>query len=236
MLLLVQWRAMSDDTLNRWHAPRAVIWDVDGTLIDSGPLHFETWQKTLEAERWTLTHERFQATFGQRNDAVLRALLGPELSDAEIARIGGAKEQLYRDLVRDRGIHPLPGVRDWLPRLKAAGWRQAIASSAPRANLEAIVAALELDVYFDAIVSGDDVQHGKPDPEIFLLAAEKVAVTPARCVVVEDAPAGVEGARRAGMRSVGVLFLHKQLDADVVVPSLDRLAPDAFERLVPARQ
>jgi beta-phosphoglucomutase len=213
--------------------PRCAIWDVDGTLIDSGPLHFETWYHTLREEGHIITHEQFAATFGQRNDAVLRAYLGSDLPISDIERIGGAKERLYREMVAQHGINPLPGVMEWLERLAAAGWKQAIASSAPRLNLQAIIAAIDIEHYFATVVSAEDVKHGKPDPEIFLLAAARLGGTPARSVVIEDAPAGVEGGRRAGMYTIGVLFSHRELDADIVVPTLDQLPPDTFERLVP---
>ena len=213
-------------------AARAVIWDVDGTLIDSGALHFETWVTTLEQEGVAVTQQQFQDTFGQRNDAVLRVFLGPDLSEDDSTRISDAKEVLYRELVRGRGIQALPGVRDWLQTLHAAGWRQAIASSAPRANLDVIVEAMDIGKYFDAIVSADEVAVGKPDPAIFTLAAQRLGVDPARSVVVEDAHVGLEGARRAGMRTVGVLSSHEALHADIVVASLDLLPADAFDRLV----
>jgi beta-phosphoglucomutase family hydrolase len=216
------------------HTPRAVIWDVDGTLIDSGALHFAAWSDILADEQFTLTREQFQASFGQRNDAVLRSFLGAELGDDAIMRIGMAKEERYRDLLRTEGIKLLPGVGRWLDRLKADGWRQALASSAPHANLDAILDVLALRPYFDAVVSGDDVVHGKPDPEIFLRAAALLDVEPRRCVVVEDAPAGIEGARCARMHSVGVRFAHPDLAADIVVASMEELPADAFDRLVPA--
>jgi beta-phosphoglucomutase family hydrolase len=224
---------MSEHNMNNGDLPRAVIWDVDGTLIDSGALHFESWQEIMRAEALELTHDQFHATFGLRNDAVLRTFLGPDVSADEIDRISRIKEQRYRDLLRARGIQPLPGVRRWLEELRAAGWRQAIASSAPMLNLEAILDALDLGGYFGAIASADDVTHGKPDPEIFLLAAARLEVEPRRCVVIEDAPAGVEGARRAGMRSIGVLFAHDTLAADMVTRSLDELPPDVLDQLVP---
>jgi HAD superfamily hydrolase (TIGR01509 family) len=224
-----------NDTLSHPVAvPRAVIWDVDGTLVDSGPLHFESWRATLLNEQYALTEQAFQSTFGQRNDAVLQAWLGPSQTADAIVRIGDAKEEFYRELVRSRGLEPLPGVRRWLAALQAAGWRQAIASSAPMANLDLLIDVLGFAPYFDAVVSGDEVERGKPDPAIFRLAAQRLGVAPRRCVVVEDAPVGVEGARRAGMRTVGVLFGHDKLDADLVTASLDDLAPDAFERLVSA--
>lgn len=217
---------------NQQLQPRAVLWDVDGTLIDSAEYHWLSWKEVLAAEKYALTRERFDATFGQRNDAVLRSYFGSGFPLSEIKRIGAAKETRYRELVRTGGIKPLPGVRRWLTRLKKDGWRQVIASSAPPLNIEAILAALDLAGYFDAIISAEDVERGKPDPQLFLVAATKVGVPPARCIVVEDAPAGVEGGRRAGMRTIGVLSTHSHLEADLVVKSLDDLPDDAFNELL----
>jgi beta-phosphoglucomutase len=123
----------------------------------------------------------------------------------------------------------------WLARLREAGYRQALASSAPRPNIEAVLGILELGKYLDAVVSADDVGRGKPDPAIFLAAADRLGLPAARCVVVEDAPAGLEAARRAGMRSIGVLSdHHPRLVADLVVPSLEAIPADGFETLLRA--
>ncbi len=214
------------------NAPRAILWDMDGTLLDSAEYHWLAWQDSLHAEGYNVTREQFEASFGQRNDTILRGYFGPELTDDEIARIGGDKEARYRNQVRERGIDLLPGVQRWLARLSAKGWRQAIASAAPLANVEAIVAALEIGPFFDAFVSAEDVQRGKPDPQVFLIAAERLTVAPARCVVVEDAPAGLEAARRAGMRAIGVRTTHADLRADIVVDTLDDLPDSGFDRLI----
>ena len=216
------------------NAPRAILWDMDGTLLDSAEYHWLAWQDSLHAEGYNVTREQFEASFGQRNDTILRGYFGPELTDDEIARIGGDKEARYRNQVRERGIDLLPGVQRWLARLSAKGWRQAIASAAPLANVEAIVAALEIGPFFDAFVSAEDVQRGKPDPQVFLIAAERLTVAPARCVVVEDAPAGLEAARRAGMCAIGVRTTHADLQADIVVDTLDDLPDDGFDRLLTA--
>ncbi len=213
-------------------APRAVLWDMDGTLVDSAEQHYQAWRETMAELGRTLDRDEFAATFGQRNDAVLRQLIGPHVTADEIERTGTAKEARYRALIAVGGIAPLPGVRTWLGRLQAAGWRQAIASSGPRLNSEAILAALGVAATFDLIVSAEDVRHGKPDPDVFLTAAERLGVAPARCVVVEDAPMGIEAGRRAGMATLGVLNTHPQLDADRVVASLAELDDDAFEQLL----
>jgi len=212
--------------------PHAVLWDLDGTLIDSSEYHWQSWREALAAEGCDLTYERFAVYFGQRNDVIVRGYLGPDAPAGDIERIGDAKEVRYRHLVRTRGVQLLPGVQRWLTRLRQDGWRQAIASSAPRLNIETILDVLDLAGRFDAVVSAEDVQRGKPDPQVFLVAAERVAVPPARCIVVEDAPAGVQAAHRAGMRAIGVRSVHTALQADRLVQSLDELPDDAFDRLL----
>jgi beta-phosphoglucomutase len=210
---------------------RAALWDVDGTLIDSREYHWLSWQGALAAEGFNVTPEQFADSFGRRNDEILRGFF-PAYSAEEITRVGEAKEVVYRRLVRGRGIELLPGVRPWLERLRDAGWQQAVASSAPRANLEVIIEALGLSGYFAAVASAEDVTEGKPDPQVFLVAAAKLGVEPASCVVVEDAPAGTEAARRARMRSIGVLSSHTELTADIVVRTLEELPDTAFEDLL----
>ncbi len=209
---------------------------MDGTLLDSAEYHWLAWCEILADEGVELTHAQFVATFGQRNDTILRDWMGADLLIGEIDRIGEAKEARYRELVQAGGITLLPGVERWLMRLQAAGWYQAIASAAPRANVEAIMAALGIAAYFDAISSSEDVQRGKPDPQVFLVAAERVGVPPARCIVIEDAPAGLMGAQRGGMRAIGVRSSHADLQADIVVDTLADLADDALDRLLDGRE
>jgi beta-phosphoglucomutase family hydrolase len=211
---------------------KAVLWDLDGTLVDTGAYHFASWQTALADLGIDLTPEMFVRTFGRRNVDVLRDILGVMFSDDNVHRLGAAKEEEYRALVRAGHLVALPGVAQWLERLRAAGWRQAIASSAPYANIEAILDSLSLHDAFDAISGDEDVQRGKPDPQVFLIAAAKLGVSPERCIVVEDAPAGVEAAHRAVMRCIGVRTGHSELDADLVVDTLADLPDDAFDRLL----
>ena len=211
---------------------RAVLWDMDGTLIDSEGFHWIAWRDTMANEGIAITREQFLASFGLRNDSVLPRWLGASATPERIEKIANAKEEIYRHLVRSEGISPLPGVASWLHRLHSQGWLQTIASSAPRANVEAVLEALAVAQFFQGIVAAEDVHRGKPDPEVYLTAAARLGASPDRCIVVEDAVAGIEGARNAGMRSIGVSPSGKHLPADVVVRSLDLLDSDAFETLL----
>jgi beta-phosphoglucomutase family hydrolase len=214
---------------------RAVLWDMDGTLIDSEELHWISWRETLASEGITISREQFLSSFGQRNDSIIRKWLGEAATPERIERIGNAKEELYRRLIRRDGISPLPGVAHWVHQLHKQGWLQAVASAAPRANIDAVLEALSAPHVFQGIVSAEDVHRGKPDPEVYLTAAARVGVPPDRCIVVEDAVAGVEGARRAGMKSIGVSHNGKHLPSDIVVQSLELLEPDGFDKLLDDR-
>jgi HAD superfamily hydrolase (TIGR01509 family) len=209
---------------------RGVLWDLDGTLVDSEEFHWLSWRDTMRIEGVELSYEQFLASFGQRNDRILGAWL-PDIDPDRARRIGERKEAEYRRLVEANGLEPLSGAREWLAALRDAGWKQSIASSAPGQNVIVMLRVLGLESSLDAIVSAEDVTIGKPDPQVFLKAAEKLGTPPSRCVVVEDAAAGVEGGRRGGMRTIGVTR-NGTLDADLFVRSLVDLAPDAFERLL----
>jgi len=210
---------------------RAVLWDLDGTLADSRDQHWRAWRDAMAAVNRTLTVEQFAATFGQRNDRFLRSWLGADVSEEQLARFGDEKEARYRRLIEAEGLEPLPGAASWVGRLNAAGWRQAVASSAPRQNIGVMLRAIGLDDLLEVFVGAEDVTNGKPDPEIFLTAALKLDVPPSRCIVVEDAAVGIEAAKRAGMAAIGV-GVGTGVGADVVVPTLADLTDDAFDTIV----
>ena len=211
---------------------RAVLWDMDGTLIDSEEFHWISWRDAMADEGIAITRAQFLSSFGQRNDSIIPQWLGDAATPERIERISGAKEVLYRRLVRERGISALPGAAGWVRRLHEQGWLQAIASAAPRSNIEVVLEALGAAHRFQEIVAAEDVSKGKPDPEVYLAAAFRLGAGADRCVVVEDAPAGVEGARSAGMRSIGVSRNGRFLGADVVVRSLDLLDANVFDWLL----
>jgi len=151
---------------------------MDGTLVDSAEYHWQAWRDSMSREGFPVTEEQFLATFGQRNDSILRQWLGEKATPELIQRIGNAKETLYRQHLREHGIAPLPGALEWVNLLHRQGWGQVIASAAPRANIETILDVLHASRCFQAIVSADDIHRGKPDPEVFLIAATKLGVAP----------------------------------------------------------
>lgn len=216
-------------------SPFAVLWDMDGVLVDSAPYHYRAWKDTFAEEGLSLDEATFRRTFGQRNDAIIADVLGPDLSPERVAAIGAAKERRYRVLIAREGLTPLPGALEWLHRLHRQGIPQAVVSSAPRQNIEAVLKALGASGLFQALISGEEVERGKPDPASFLLAAQQLGMPPERCVVVEDAPAGIEAAHRAGMVCLAVATTHPHehlAAADRVVESLAGLPEDTFLRLV----
>jgi HAD superfamily hydrolase (TIGR01509 family) len=167
----------------------------------------------------------FKRTFGMRNQQIIPMCFDFVSTEdlGEIARLGDRKEELYRDIVRRDGIEPLPGVVALLREMQALGLPRALGSSSPRLNIDTIVMSAGLEGLFDAVVSGDDVTEGKPDPQVFVKAAREIGRMPAKCVVFEDAHVGIEAGKRAGMKVVAVATTHP-LDsltgADVALPNL----------------
>ena len=217
----------------------AVIWDVDGTLVDTAQLHYDAWVKLAAEIDRPFSHENFAATFGRRNPEIIRLLFDDTLSDAQVAELGERKERHYRAEAA-HGISLLPGVRALLEDFAALGVPQAIGSSAPRANLEMILDLTGSRAFFQGIVAMEDTQRGKPHPEVFLTAAAKLGSEPARCIVFEDAIAGVQAAKAGGMKCVAMRFVgHHSVQAlsaagaDRVVESLEDIsAADAIGLLV----
>ena len=210
----------------------AILWDVDGTLVDTAEQHFRAWTRLAAEIGKPFTRADFAATFGMRNPEILRQLFEPDADDARCAVLAERKEDLYRASVREEGTQLLPGVAALLEAFTAAGWPQAVGSSAPPGNLDLLLDITGIRRHFQAIVSGDDVRQGKPDPEVFLTGAARLGVEPRQCVVFEDAVAGVEAARAGGMKCVAVTFVgHHPADrlraagADLIVGSLEEVDP-----------
>ena len=181
---------------------QAVIWDLDGVIIDSAEEHRQAWHRLAQEEGLPFSDADFRATFGKRDDDIITILWGQQ-SPERVRELADRKEAYFRDLIRKTAA-PLPGAVELLRGLHEAGFLQALASSAPVANIQLISEVLGLRQYLTALVSGETVARGKPAPDIFLKAAEELGVSPARCVVIEDAVAGVQAAHAAGMRCIAV--------------------------------
>jgi beta-phosphoglucomutase len=217
----------------------AVIWDMDGTLVDTAELHFRAWVDLAAEIGRPFTRADFAATFGRRNPEIIRALFDPAATDAVCADLGGRKEDLYRAAVRRAGVLLLPGAAALLAGFQSMGWPQAIGSSAPRENLELILERTGTAACFAALAAMEDTQRGKPDPQVFQVAASRLAVEPARCVVFEDAVAGVQAAKAGGMTCVAVRFVGhhpaevlRAAGADLVVESLADVSAEEVGRIV----
>jgi beta-phosphoglucomutase family hydrolase len=207
---------------------------MDGVIADTAACHLQAWQRLWAEQGVAFTAEQFRRTFGQRTTEIIRGILGPDVPAEEVCALGERKEAYCRELLR-RQVHVLPGVRELLAALAQAGFRQALASSAPRQNVELILEALDIGRYFSAVVSKADVTLGKPDPQIFLLAATRLGVEPRQCLVIEDAVAGVQAAKSAGMRCLAVTTTHPGAHlaaADRVVPSLAEVGVADIEALL----
>jgi HAD superfamily hydrolase (TIGR01509 family) len=216
------------------------IFDWDGVVIDSSSHHEESWERLAREIGKPLPEGHFKLGFGRKNEFIIPELLNWSHDPAAIARLSLRKEALYRDVVKERGLEPLPGVKEWLQQLVGAGIPCVVGSSTHRLNIETSLEIIHLAGFFADIVSSEDVNHGKPAPDVFLKAAAKISREPRFCVVFEDAHVGIQAARNAGMKVVGVATTHPLADlgeADIAVERLDQLdinRIDAWFDAVPA--
>ena len=211
----------------------AVLWDMDGVLVDTGDFHFSAWKQTFEELGIPFDKEDFRNTFGMNNAGILEWVYGRMPEPDEVAKISDKKEFLFRELVRGKA-ELLPGVLMWLRQFQAWEIKQAIASSAPPENIEVLVAELNIGDFFDAIVSGFDLP-GKPKPDIFLKAADILQVRPENCVVIEDAPSGIQAAKAAGAKCIAVTnstTAENLSGADLICDSLEKVNLETIVRLI----
>jgi len=192
-----------------------MIFDMDGVLINSNPLHREAWTAFNRRFGLETTEEMLHSMYGKRNDQIVRGFFGESLPAAEVAARGAAKEELYREMIGGRLEEFLvPGIRDFLERHKAIP--KAVATNAEPANVDFLLDRAGIRRYFQVVIDGHQVTHPKPHPEIYLLAAEKLGAAPADCIVLEDSYSGVEAARAAGMRVIGLRTTHDNLPGTVI--------------------
>jgi beta-phosphoglucomutase family hydrolase len=218
---------------------KVVIWDMDGVIADTAPYHLKAWQEVFREKGLNFTGEDFRHTFGQRNDTIIKSALGGEISRHEIDAIANEKEESFRRRIKQK-LKPLPGVIELMTSLKKRGFQMALASSAPIENIQLVIETLGMNDCFQSIICDRDVTEGKPSPQVFLLAAERLGVEPKDCIVIEDAVAGVTAAKRAGMYCLAVTGTHPRhslTEADLVVDTLEAVSANNLEGLfTPSRE
>jgi beta-phosphoglucomutase len=207
-----------------------VIFDMDGVLVASGPAHHASWRMVARRHGIEISAELFKSLFGRPSRDIIRAIWGERVTGDELRALDEEKERCYRELIT--GMVPLMiGCRETLQRLAAAGFILAVATSGPRENLELVLRETGIGQHFRATVTGFDITHGKPAPDCFLLAAERAGLSPQRCIVVEDAPVGVQAGVAAGMTVIGLEGTHRadplrEAGAAHVVTRLAEITPE----------
>lgn len=218
---------------------KAALFDMDGTLVDNTLAHMRAFEIFCARYGVTGWKEKLSQAFGMGNDDIMRLIMPAELiRERGLASLAEEKEAIYREIYAPE-IRPVKGLVPLLESLRAAGVRCAVGSSGCLANVDFVLEKCRIGEFFDARISGDRVTRCKPDPEIYLTAAAALGMAPADCVVFEDAKAGIESARRAGVGRVVALattlpreVLERETDADVIgetfadLPGLDRLLAD----------
>lgn len=211
----------------------AFIFDMDGTLLDNMGFHIKTWIEFLASIGVAIDEPTFtRRTVGKVNAEILRELVNPDLTDEEIKAYSLKKEIMYREEFKPH-MKAVPGLELFLKRAWHHGIPLALATSAGRENADFVLEGLSIARYFPVMVCAEDVHHGKPDPEIFLTAASRLGADPATCLVFEDAPYGLEAARRAGMQAVALTttFPAERL---AHLPNVLQVVPD-YTSLDPVR-
>lgn len=211
----------------------AILWDMDGVLVDTGEYHYQAWKKTFDELEVPFSRDQFRETFGMNNLSILEFMFGKKLPPDREQEISERKESLFREAVKGHA-KLLPGVEAALKNFSELSFKQAIASSAPVQNIEVLMQELQVGNYFDTIVSGANLP-GKPDPAIFLKAAHQLDIEPGNCTVMEDAIAGVKSAKNAGMRCIAVTTINTAealSQADLVLESLEELKIDSFFKFI----
>jgi beta-phosphoglucomutase len=206
---------------------------MDGTIVNSLPFHKLAWIETFAKRGRDFADNDFKWANGRRNEEIIPHFMG-KMPQEEVNAIANEKEATYRRFVKDN-IKALPGVVDLIQSLAAVKIQLALVSSTPRENIELITKTLGIKKYFSLFINGDDVKEGKPSPQAFLLAANKLGVAPKNCVVMEDAVVGVQAAKRAGMSCIAIANTYHREDiseADIVVNSLEEITLKTIEELL----
>ena len=214
-----------------------ILFDMDGTLIDSHTTHVECWLRYAAGEGVLLDRNRVNSKFGMVNREIVRTFWPGKVSDEKTTEIADGKEAMVRTMFREN-FPAMPGATELVRTLHSHGFKLAVASSAPKENVELACELLGIAPFLGAVISSADVKQGKPHPEVFLTAAERIGVSARNCLVIEDAVVGIEAAHAAGMKCVALLstgHTESELrDADRIVRSLDEITPSVVYELLNA--
>ena len=200
---------------------------MDGVLVDSAEAHYQAWCELGKEVGEPHPREFFQRTFGMHNREIIPLWLGDQVPPEEVERLSVLKEALYRKIAA-RTLEPMDGILDLIDALREDGFLLGVGTSGFRENVNLVLKVMGRPECFDAIVTGEDIREGKPDPEVFLKAIGQLGLGPQQCAVVEDAPQGVAAALAAGARAVAVTSTRRAeelKDAHLVVGSLRDLSP-----------
>ncbi len=211
-----------------------IIFDLDGVLLDSYQLHFDCWRSMAEEDSIIVTEKEFDSLFGRRGQDIVREIWGPDLTEEQVVLIHKRKQLFYRESLQ-RNIPKMDGAVQLIDSLVETGFLLAIGSSAPLENVEISLNGLGRAHSFKAVVTGSEVKRGKPDPQVFLVAAQRLGVEPSNCAVIEDAPAGIEAALAGGMTAialVGTATRDRLNKAHLVVTFLWELTPKRIADLI----
>jgi len=202
-----------------------VIFDMDGVLADTGPIHYESWVKLAKQIKVKFSKKFFNLTFGQQSVSITRELVGPKIKQEVVKKWADLKELYYREMVKDE-LKILPGALVLIKKLHTHNFKLAVGSSGPPENVDLLLSTLNIKDYFDVIITAAELENGKPAPDVFLIAAEKLNIKIDNCLVIEDAPVGITAARKAGMKVIALRTTHcnvELLDADMVVHDLSSI-------------
>jgi len=198
---------------------------MDGVLIDSGSIHFESWVKIAKEMGVKFTKKFFAQVFGQQSTTIIRKLVGSKIDQNLVEKWANLKENYYREMAKNK-LEPLPGVIRILSELKRVGFKLAVGSSGPPENVALTLNSLNITKYFDTIITAAEVEKGKPEPDVFLIAAKDLKIKPKNCLVIEDAPVGIEAAKRANMLSVALTTTHSKKElsgAGIIIRDLSAI-------------
>ena len=209
-----------------------ILWDLDGTLVDTKDLHFKSWHEAMLTVGINLEYQLFEQNFGRNNSEIIPIYLGYTPDDKLQTQLSDIKEDIFLSLVQGRSLL-FEGVNIWLDYFQKQEYHQAIASSAPMKNIDALINPSQIRSYFEKIISGANLPS-KPAPDVFLLAARELNLSSAHCIVIEDAPAGLQAGKSAGMKTIGVASSHpmNSLEADLVISGYSAKPDDVIPGLL----